>query len=487
VRSTMKKHLLAGVLLASCATAPTGFAQNVTPGAPGNPGTPVSPSQIPESQRLRPEATPPQGLQTPGSQLPSGQTLGTTQAATPVATTQSLLLRQGTTDERQLAVYERALPDYDPVGLQVGSFYLFPSVVLGLGYDSNIFAAPHKTGDQTLTLAPKLSVRSNFEEDQLNLDVSSANGFFMTHDSENYGDYQVSGNTRYYLTPTIVAFGKAGIAHLHEARDSPNAQSPTEPTEYNDYTAYAGLAQTGLELQLQGDVYYERLKFQSVATPAGLASNGFRDRDQVIGTLRAGYEFSRQLVGFVRGAANNRSYLEHEQPGGFTRNSKGFAADVGVDLDLNSIFVAEVFGGVLHQEFSDSRFGSVTPVDIGLDAVWNLTPRASLTFDVLRSIDETTLLVPSPSSAILTTTVATGAQYQFLPNLQGRIDYSHSFLDFQNTAFLDNVDILSVGANYFIGRNIIVKPSLSYSTRNTNRAASDFDRLQGIIAVTLQY
>ena len=162
MRSTMKKHLLAGVLLASCATASTGFAQNVTPGAPGNPGTPVSPSQIPESQRLRPEATPPQGLQTPGSQLPSGQTLGTTQAATPVATTQSLLLRQGTTDERQLAVYERALPDYDPVGLQVGSFYLFPSVVLGLGYDSNIFAAPHKTADQTLTLAPKLSVRSNF-------------------------------------------------------------------------------------------------------------------------------------------------------------------------------------------------------------------------------------------------------------------------------------------------------------------------------------
>jgi hypothetical protein len=458
-------------------------AQTVAQGAPGNPGTPVSPSQIPESQRLRPPSAPaPQGLETPNSQVPSGQRLTQTPA---VVTTpkQSLLLRQGTTDERQLAVYERPLPDYDPVGFRIGSFYVFPSVDLGYEFNNNIFAGPSKTSDQTFTVSPKVGIRSNFEEDQLNFNVQSANAFFVNHGTENYNDYQADANGRYYLTPTIVAFGRGGVAHLHEGRGSPNAQSPTEPTEFNDYTAYGGVAQTGLELQLQADVFFERLQFQSVLVPGGsLSSNGFRNRNQVITTARAGYEFSHQLVGFVRGAYNDRAYDETQS--GFTRDSNGVSGDVGIDLDLNSIFVAEAFGGVMRQDYSDSRFGATTAADFGLDSVWNVTPRASILFGALRSIDETTIL---PSSGILTTNVSTGAQYQFFPNLQGRIDYTHSFLDFERTAFHDDVDAVSVGANYFMGRNIILKPYLSYVTRDSNRSAANYEQVRGIVALTLQY
>lgn len=486
----MIRQFVVGCTLALAFATPS-FAQTLTPtqqpsnvpGAPGTPGLSVSPSQIPESQRLQ---APPQGLVTPNGQLPAGQTLGQSLGPNAFVTApplQSQLLRQGTTDERELAVFERPLPDYDPVGLRAGSFLIFPSLDLSGGYNSNIYAAPSaEKSDGIFTLSPAIGVRSNFEQDQLNADISSASAFYADHSSENSNDYQGSINGRHYFSNTIVAFGRASAGHLHIPRFSPNAQSPTEPTQYNDYTAYAGLAQTGLRLQFQGDAFYEHLQFESVPVPGGILSNGFQNHDQFVTTLRAGYEITHQLITFVRGAYNQRMYPEPD--GGFNRDSHGFTGDVGVDLDLNSVFVTEAFVGVLHQTYADSRFANVTKPDLGMDAVWNVTPRASILFDAVRSIDETTLL---PASSITTTTLSTGAQYQFLPQLQGRIDYGHSFLHFNNTGFDDNVDSISASMNYFIERNFVVRPTLTYQTRSTNRPSADFGQFQGILDLTLRY
>src|SRR6185312_7347867 len=164
-----------------------------------------------------------------------GQTLGPNAFVT-APPLQSQLLRQGTTDERELAVFERPLPDYDPVGLRAGSFLIFPSLDLSGGYNSNIYAAPSaEKSDGIFTLSPAIAVRSNFQQDQLNADISSANAFYADRSSENYNDYQGSVNGRHYFSNTIVAFGRASAGHLHIPRFSPNAQSPTEPTQYNDY------------------------------------------------------------------------------------------------------------------------------------------------------------------------------------------------------------------------------------------------------------
>jgi hypothetical protein len=230
-------------------------------------------------------------------------------------------------------------------------------------------------------------------------------------------------------------------------------------------------------------VFWERLNFESVALADGSRlSNGFRNRDQVITSGRVGYEFSRQLVGFVRGAYNRRMYQQTQL--GFNRDSDGYSGVVGADLDLNSVFIAEVFLGMMRQSYDDPTFGSVTTPAAGLDAVWNVTPNASVLFGLTRSVDETTLLA---SSSITATNASVGGQYQFMPNLQGRLDYAHSFLDFNKTSFHDDVDTVSASARYFIGRNVIVSPLLAYSTRDSNRPGAEFDEVRAIVAVTLQY
>ncbi|HEY5608680.1 MAG TPA: outer membrane beta-barrel protein, partial [Alphaproteobacteria bacterium] len=44
--------------------------------------------------------------------------------------------------ERGETVMSRARPDYDPIGLRLGGFVLYPELWLQESYDSNIFATP---------------------------------------------------------------------------------------------------------------------------------------------------------------------------------------------------------------------------------------------------------------------------------------------------------------------------------------------------------
>lgn len=446
-------------------------------GAPLNPGLSISPSQIPFSQRLRPTPTRP-ALQSLPSQVPTTQRLGEPEQVP----RSSYLLRQGTLDERALTVYEQPRPDYDPVGVDLPLFVLFPAVDTAYEYNENVFASPDKRVDHIFNIGPRLSLKSKFEQDQLNFDIASLSGFYANNEDERFTDYQGGANGRYYLTPTLVLFGRAGAAHLHENRGSPDDTRGTEPTGYNDYTAYGGIGQTGLELQWQADAYFERLKFNDTEATGGDISNRFRDRDSVVTTARVGYELTRQFSPFVRGTYNDRNYFA--RTAGFKKDSHGYSAVIGTNLDLQSVFVAEVFAGVMRQDYSDGSFSDITTPTFGVDAVWNVMPQASLLFNALRTIDETSL---AGASGIVSTNVSVGAQYQIYENLLARADYGHSFVDFRSTSFNDDIDVVTASVSYYLGRNIAVTPLVSYTNRSTDRPGRDFDQVRAIVGVTFAY
>jgi len=155
-----------------------------------------------------------------------------------------------------------------------------------------------------------------------------------------------------------------------------------------------------------------------------------------------------------------------------------------VDLDLNSIFVAEAFAGLMRQSYSDARFSAITTPAFGFDGVWNVTPQSSLSLSVLRTIDETT---GTTSPALVTTNVGSSAQYQFLDNLFGRVDYLHSFIDFPQTTSHDDVDNISVSAKYLVNSSLTLTPLIAFTNRASDRPGRTYDQLQALFTVTLAY
>src|SRR5579862_1094683 len=92
---------------------------------------------------------------------------------------------------------ERARPDYDRLGLRLGSFLLYPTADLSETYDSNIFAV--KTGgadDFYTTLAPSLTVLSDWSRHAMALNANGQFKWYAQHDSENENDASLTGQGR---------------------------------------------------------------------------------------------------------------------------------------------------------------------------------------------------------------------------------------------------------------------------------------------------
>src|SRR5258708_24184918 len=76
--------------------------------------------------------------------------------------------------QRGDTVTTRPRPDYDPLGIRLGSFLLFPQFGLQESFDSNIFATQNAAkGDFITSLDPSLDLRSNWNNHALNFHADS--------------------------------------------------------------------------------------------------------------------------------------------------------------------------------------------------------------------------------------------------------------------------------------------------------------------------
>src|SRR5271163_1858458 len=67
--------------------------------------------------------------------------------------------------ERGASVLDRPRPEYDPLGLRLGSFFLYPKLELGELYSDNVFATQsNKKTDFITVVSPTLDLRSNWSQ-----------------------------------------------------------------------------------------------------------------------------------------------------------------------------------------------------------------------------------------------------------------------------------------------------------------------------------
>ena len=108
-------------------------------------------------------------------------------------------------------VLSRPRPDYDPLGIRLGSFIVHPSIGLTETYDSNVFAT--QTGaisDFYTTESPGISVASDWNRHSL---AFTANGQFkqyVSRTSENVNNATTDMRGRYDISNGHISSPMAG-------------------------------------------------------------------------------------------------------------------------------------------------------------------------------------------------------------------------------------------------------------------------------------
>jgi len=374
--------------------------------------------------------------------------------------------------QRGASVLERPRPELEPLGLRAGSFLFFPKIEVGTAYDDNVFADENNTeGDFIFQVLPSVAVRSDFSVHELHFRTGADVGRYADLTSENYFDYFVEGGGRYDITGSSSVTAAAAHRKLHEDRGSPDAPTgASEPVEYTRSTTDFGFQQRFSRLVGRvgfGTAYED---YDDVTSNAGtVLDQDNRDRWLYSGNARIGYDLAPGYQPFLRFTYTRTEYEEGTRPA----DSDTYEAVVGTSLDLTGLLTGEVFVGYLARTYDSTDFDDFSGVTYGAALDWAITQLTSVRGEVDRRLEEGFGRTPTPRDQ---TTFTIGVDHELLRNviLSARAEYQIS--DYQQSVREDDFYSFQAGATYTLNRNLYLRGTYTYSTRDSNITGNDYDR-----------
>lgn len=391
--------------------------------------------------------------------------------------------------ERGETVETRSRPAWDPLGIRLGAFVLFPSLTLRETFTDNVFA---DTGDRRADLItqvqPAVSLRSGWSRHSLTFDAGGDIGFFADNSDEDFEDFFFGSAGRLDLRRDTVAKASAEYRNAHENRGSPDDVNGDEPTEIDNVTVATGILHRFGRFSVGADGELRRLDFGDVTatTAAGVPfviNNDDRDRDIYTATGRLGYEIQPSYQAFVLGSGNWRRYDQAVDDNGFQRDSDGFSIAAGVRLDLGGVIFGDLFAGYTRQSFDDPTFGTVQGADFGADMTWTVTPLTTISGTASRTVEDTTIV---GASGFFRNEAGLSVDHELLRNLILGVEGRYSLDDYQDISREDRNIALGADARYLLNRNIYL--SLGYNFRHReSTVAADFAENTALLSLRAQY
>lgn len=387
--------------------------------------------------------------------------------------------------ERGETVATRRRPELEPLGVRLGGFLLRPAISVEEVYNSNIFATETDEEDDFITrVLPTLVLDSNWSRHRLTLRAGAEFGFYAENSDEDYIDYLAGVEGRLDITSNAFLTASADYRHLHEDRGSPDDVAGIEPTEFDAMLFTLGYSHRFGRFRARLAGTLENLDFDNVESAAGgTINNNDRDRIEVEGTARLGYEIVPNYEAFVQGSYNVRDYDDPFDDAGFDRDSEGFGVVAGLSVDFGGITFGDFYLGYRQQDYDDSAFGTISGLDAGAAITWNVTPLTTIVGGVRRTVEETT--TPG-SGGFFGTEVSLRVDHELLRNLVLGLDGRYVMRDYDGIDREDDYFEVGADALYMLNRNIYVSAGYEYRDRSSTEAGEDYSQHVALLRLTLQ-
>ncbi len=372
---------------------------------------------------------------------------------------------------RNSTVMSRPRPAYDPLGIRVRSFFIYPSLSVGGQYDSNINATPNNTNsDFGIITTPQINIVSNWTRHSLGLTLGAQQASWVNYSRNNYLDLNGTMNGTLDITRNDALSGSLGVARGHEARSSPDAsQNMRDLTKV--FTANGGLSY--------------RHDFNKIFTIVGAdairtgydnpqVSQIYRNRWTYRTNARVGYNISPRLDAFVDGSYHWIRY-DNVPPGIVDRNAEGFKVAVGTDIDITGLVFGSVQLGYTKETYDDSSLDSAQGLGGGGTITWNVTQLDTLVFNASGEIVPTTVTYQGDTaSSDFQKSATVNWSHELLRNVLTNANAGYVRDDFTGTSRTDNTFLAGAGVTYLINRNFSLDATYSFTKRNSDDSNEEY-------------
>ncbi len=414
---------------------------------------------------------------------------GAVQAQTDVSTLIDPGVPPGFDRGRNVSVLEQPRPDYDALGVHLGSFLAFPSVQTAAGYTDNVFLTRNDTkNDGFFDLRPALRVNSDWSRHLVQLRADGLLRRFFSEPIRNEDNW--SGNLlgRLDVGNTLSLSGEAQVARQYE---SPfNGQIDSASTVLSNYTQT--LFRTNAEYKAGQtkalfNVDWSNYDFNRIRFPNGtIVDQSDRNRAIWRGIAQYEYAFTPSISAYGQVTPQWTNYKRSLFNGAANRDSFAVRAIAGFNFDLAGLARGTIGVGYTWRNFDSALYKDVKGFSVEGRLDYFLSPLTTVSVAARRIIDDANI---GASAAFFENRLSARVDHELLTNLllNGRFEYSH-----QNYIGVDQVSNAyggGAGARYFSSRHLQWDLQSTYSQRKSNflgTSASGYKEFRVTAGVTFR-
>ncbi len=343
---------------------------------------------------------------------------------------------------------------FDPVGVRMGTFTVFPEAEMVVGAYDNVFrSSSNVRQDVALEIKPTVRAVSNWRAHAMEFRATGLSTFHNEFATEDDRAYTLEARGRLDITRRTSIEALTSFDHAQEQRGSINAVSAAgERTSFD--TSKAALTFNHrfnrLSLQLRGAV--TDTDYAPVEGVGGIEiSNDSRDSQLREGAIRASWMFKPTLSVFAEVVGNTRAYGGIEADG-IKRDSTGERLRAGLSFgNTSKVLRGEVAIGHAVQRFDDRRLASIDGIVLDANLAWRVSGLTSLLFTAKSDIAESTL---AGSGGALSQTVGVEARHAFKRNLIGTAGVNLSRQAYEGVDITEQALTSLLGLEYHLNREV---------------------------------
>lgn len=368
---------------------------------------------------------------------------------------------------------------FDPVGIRIGSFVLFPQLEIGGSWSSNVFQSPDARGDYAGELRPTGRLVSNWTQHALEF---SATGAFSTYDdftSENDESYTLESRGRIDLTRRSNVQAVIARDKTLESRSALDASVVGDRTQVTTDRAEVALNHrfNRLSLQFRGSI--SDLRYDDAET-------GLSDRDYTVTeeTVRASWEFKPTLSAFTEVAINQRRYDTVASTDLISRNSDGQRYRAGISFgNTGQILRGEVSLGYGIQTPDADELSEIDGLILDANATWRATELTSILFTARSDVTETTT---ANVGGAFNRNASIEVRHAFKRYIVASAGLAYATQDSQDGIIDEREWRSTLGLEYFLNSEAILFSNYEHTDYDAVGSDSDFSADEIFIGIRLR-
>lgn len=385
-------------------------------------------------------------------------------------------------------IADRPRPGFEPLGIDVPGFTLFPTLATDVVATDNFRASnTNRESDVYLVVAPEARLRSDWARHDMSARAYFSRSIHANLTSEDVSQFGTSANGSLDISRESQINFNASFDRKAEGRaDLGSFLGTPSPVNFNVFRFGVSGAQTFNRLGLKAGVAIEKYDFFDVAAADGsILDQDFRDVRTVIGSASAQLEVRSGISALVSAQFDNSSFTNPPSSiNELRRDSSGYTILAGVSLELSSLVFGQIQVGIIDRRYEDPRLKDVRGPSYRANLLWNVTPLTSLRLTGARTIEDTSSTVVAGNTRSEIGLSVDHELYRYII-LSGNTAFSHFS---PNGPGADGNEFsIAASARYLASKRLSIDSRLRYAQRSSSNASISYHATAATITARIGF